>query len=115
MKRDIYDLSINKYGSQIAIVENQGEYESIVESAVRIYSVGRRKNMEDEADEDDDDMAMSDDGSSDDGSVGKCQKLKPTTKQTSSQAKQMPTLMGSFFFVCENVYSIKELNLVLPR
>lgn len=43
---------------------------------MRIYSVGRRKNMEDEADEDDDDMAMSDDGSSDDGSVGKYQKKK---------------------------------------
>lgn len=98
VKRDIYDLSINKYGSQIAIVENQGEYESVVESAVRIYSVGRRKNMEDEADEDDDDMAMSDDGSSDDGSVGKCQKLKRTTKLTSSQIKRMPTLMRSFFF-----------------
>lgn len=70
MKRDIYDLSINKYGSQIAIVENQGDYESVQESAVRIYSVGRRKNMEDEAEEDDDDMAMSDDGSSDNDSVG---------------------------------------------
>lgn len=72
VKRDIYDLSINKYGSQIAIVENQGDYESVQESAVRIYSVGRRKNMEDEAEEEDDDMAMSDDGSSDDGSVGEC-------------------------------------------
>ncbi|XP_055318555.1 protein mahjong isoform X3 [Sitodiplosis mosellana] len=70
VKRDIYDLSINKYGSQIAIVENQGDYESVQESAVRIYSVGRRKNMEDEAEEEDDDMALSDDGSSDDGSVG---------------------------------------------
>lgn len=70
VKRDIYDLSINKYGSQIAIVENQGDYDSVQESAVRIYSVGRRKNMEDEAEEDDDDMAMSDDGSSDNDSVG---------------------------------------------
>lgn len=70
MKRDIYDLSINKYGTQIAIVENQGDYESVTESAVRIYSVGRRKNMEDEAEEDDDDMGMSDDGSSDNDSVG---------------------------------------------
>lgn len=70
VKRDIYDLSINKYGSQIALVENQGDYDSVQESAVRIYSVGRRKNMEDEAEEDDDDMAMSDDGSSDNDSVG---------------------------------------------
>lgn len=62
MKRNIYDLSINKYGSQIAIVENLGDIESGQESAVRIYSVGRKKNMEDEVDEEDDDMAVSDDG-----------------------------------------------------
>lgn len=49
VKRNIYDLSINKYGSQIAIVENQGGFDSVQESAVRIYSVGRKKNMEDEA------------------------------------------------------------------
>lgn len=49
VKRNIYDLSINKYGSQIAIVENQGGYDSVQESAVRIYSVGRKKNAEDEA------------------------------------------------------------------
>lgn len=70
MKKDIYDLSINKYGGQIAIVENQGDYESVQESAVRIYSVGRRKNLEDETEEDDDDIGMSDDGSSDNDSVG---------------------------------------------
>lgn len=72
VKRNIYDLSINKYGSQIAIVENQGDIESGQESAVRIYSVGRKKNMEDEVDEEDDDMAVSDDGSmSDNDSLGK--------------------------------------------
>lgn len=49
VKRNIYDLSVNKYGSQIAIVENQGGYESLQESVVRIYCVGRKKNMEDEA------------------------------------------------------------------
>ena len=96
MKRNIFDLSVNKYGSQIAIVENQGGYESVQESAVRIYSVGRKKNLEDEAvcvlrlfvvfafrfsfdshftnplqEEEDDDMAVSDEASiSDDGSVG---------------------------------------------
>lgn len=71
MKRNIYDLSINKYGSQIAIVENQGDIESGQESAVRIYSVGRKKNMEDEVDEEDDDMAVSDDGTiSDNESIG---------------------------------------------
>lgn len=71
VKRNIYDLSINKYGSQIAIVENQGDFESGQESAVRIYSVGRKKNMEDEVDEEDDDMAVSDDGTmSDNDSLG---------------------------------------------
>lgn len=71
MKRNIFDLCINKYGSQIAIVENQGEYDSGMESAVRIYSVGRKKNMEDEVDEEDDDMAVSDDGSmSENDSIG---------------------------------------------
>lgn len=72
VKKNIYDLSINKYGSQIAIVENQGGYDSGQESAVRIYSVGRKKNMEDEAEEDDEEMAVSDDGTiSDNDSVGK--------------------------------------------
>lgn len=49
VKRNIFDLSVNRYGSQIAIVENHGDFESLQESAVRIYSVGRRKNIEDEA------------------------------------------------------------------
>lgn len=94
VKRNIYDLSINKYGSQIAIVENQGGYDSLKESSVRIYSVGRRKNMEDETvcisihssvgsldfisfircllQEEEDDELVSDDGSITDGdSVGK--------------------------------------------
>lgn len=72
VKRNIYDLSINKYGSQIAIVENHDGYESIQESVVKIHTVGRRKNMEDEAEEEDDDMAVSEDGSmSDNDSVGK--------------------------------------------
>lgn len=62
VKCNTYDLSINKYGSQIATVENQGEYES----AVRIYSVGCRENIEDSFSDDDDDMTMPDDSSSDD-------------------------------------------------
>lgn len=74
MKRYIHDMSINKYGSQIAIVENQGtcNYGAMQESAVRIYSVGRRKNMEDEAEDEEDEMAVSEDGSmSDNDSIGK--------------------------------------------
>lgn len=72
VKRNIYDLAVNKYGSQIAIVENQGGYDSIQESVVRVYSVGRKKMVEDEVEEDDNDMDMSDDASgSDNESDGK--------------------------------------------
>lgn len=72
VKRNIYDLAVNKYGSQIAIVENQGGYDSIQESVVRVYSVGRKKMVEDEVEEDDNDMEMSDEASgSDNESDGK--------------------------------------------
>lgn len=66
VKRNIYDLAVNKYGSQIAIVENQGGYDSIQESVVRVYSVGRKKMVEDEVEEDDNDMEMSDEASGSD-------------------------------------------------
>lgn len=49
VKRNIYDMSVNKTGSQIAIVENQGSYDSGQESVIRIYNVGRKKNSEDDA------------------------------------------------------------------
>lgn len=72
VKRNIYDLAVNKYGSQIAIVENQGGYDSIQESVVRVYSVGRKKMVEDEVEEDDNDMELSDEASgSDNESDGK--------------------------------------------
>lgn len=48
VKRNIYDLSINTFDSQIALVENQGMYHSIQESVVRIYDVGRRRDDDDE-------------------------------------------------------------------
>lgn len=66
VKRGIYDIACNKFDTQIAIVENQGEYDSIQESVVRLYDVGRRRDDEDEAEEDDDDEDM--DASDDDGS-----------------------------------------------
>lgn len=69
VKRNIFDLAVNKYGSQIAIVENQGGYDSIQESVVRVYSVGRKKNVEDEVEEEDNDLEMSDDDD-DSGSSG---------------------------------------------
>uniref|UniRef100_W4VRK8 DDB1- and CUL4-associated factor 1 n=1 Tax=Corethrella appendiculata TaxID=1370023 RepID=W4VRK8_9DIPT len=69
VKRNIYDLSVNRFGSQIAIVENQGGYESVQESVVRVYSVGRKKNMEDEGDDDEEEVDGSDDSMSDSESV----------------------------------------------
>jgi len=48
VKNFIYDLACNSYDTQIAIVENQGMFENIDESIVRIYDVGRSRN-EDEA------------------------------------------------------------------
>lgn len=41
-------MSVNCYDTQIALVENQGGYNSIQESVVRLYDVGRRKDDEDE-------------------------------------------------------------------
>ncbi|XP_058458144.1 protein mahjong isoform X3 [Malaya genurostris] len=63
VKRNIYDLAINMYGSQIAIVENQGGFNSVQESVVRIYSVGRKKNTEDDAEEEEEEMENSEDNS----------------------------------------------------
>ncbi|KAJ8958385.1 hypothetical protein NQ314_006407 [Rhamnusium bicolor] len=67
VKKSIYDLAINRFDTQIAIVENQGMYNSVQESVVRLYDVGRRRDDEDEQDEEeeDDDMDGSDDDNSD--------------------------------------------------
>lgn len=59
-------MACNKFDTQIAIVENQGEFDSIQESCVRLYDVGRRRDDENEADEDDDEDDL--DASDDDGS-----------------------------------------------
>lgn len=70
VKRNIYDLAINRFDRQIAVVENQGMYHSVQESVVRIYDVGRRKDDEEEDQEEEDDeedMDGSDDDGSDDG------------------------------------------------
>jgi DDB1- and CUL4-associated factor 1 len=48
VKKNIYDLCTNKYGSQIGVVENHGEYDSVQESVIRVYTVGKQKNTEDE-------------------------------------------------------------------
>lgn len=60
-------MSVNKTGSQIAIVENQGSYDSKQESVVRIYNVGRTKNAEDDAEEEEEEMDGSDEGSMSEG------------------------------------------------
>lgn len=76
MKRGINDLACNRFDTQIAIVENLGEFDNVQESWVRLYDIGRQRDDEDEAEEDDDedDMDGSDDGSnsvSDDNNDGK--------------------------------------------
>ncbi|KAJ6646016.1 Protein mahjong, partial [Pseudolycoriella hygida] len=69
VKRNIYDLCVNKYGSQIAVVENVGSVDAVQESVVRLYSVGRRKNMDDDAEDDENDMPDSSDSSDTDTGV----------------------------------------------
>lgn len=48
VRKKIYTLAVNRYDTQIAIVENQGVYQSVQESVVRIYDVGRKRDDEDE-------------------------------------------------------------------
>lgn len=48
VKKSIYDLAINRYDTQIALVENSGVFNSVQESVVRVYDVGRRRDDEDE-------------------------------------------------------------------
>ncbi|XP_020297842.1 protein VPRBP isoform X2 [Pseudomyrmex gracilis] len=75
VKRGINGFACNKFDTQIATVENIGEFSSIQESCVRLYDVGRRRDDDDEVDEDEDeemDASDEDDGSnsaSDDNNV----------------------------------------------
>lgn len=48
VKKNIYDLACNRHDTQIAVVENQGVFDSVQESIVRLYDVGRRRDDEDE-------------------------------------------------------------------
>jgi len=66
VKKGIYGLACNKFDTQIAVVENMGEFTSIQESCARLYDVGRQRDDEDEADEDDEEEDL--DASDDDGS-----------------------------------------------
>ncbi|KFB51317.1 hypothetical protein ZHAS_00019370 [Anopheles sinensis] len=72
VKRNIYDLAINAYGSQIAVVENPGSFNNTVqESTVRIYSVGRKRPIEDEQDDEEEEMNSDENSMSETESVGK--------------------------------------------
>lgn len=49
VKKYIYHLGCNRFDTQIAVVENSGQFEDVEETAVRIYDVGRSKDDDDEA------------------------------------------------------------------
>lgn len=60
VRKSIYDLAINSNGCQIALVENQGGYDSGSESVVRVYTVGRKRDPEDDPEEEEDEEMGSD-------------------------------------------------------
>uniref|UniRef100_A0A146LRX2 DDB1-and CUL4-associated factor-like 1 n=1 Tax=Lygus hesperus TaxID=30085 RepID=A0A146LRX2_LYGHE len=68
VKKSIHDLACNSRDTQIAVVENQGLFDSLQESIVKIYDVGRLRSTDDEVEEEDDeeDMDGSDGSNSDD-------------------------------------------------
>ncbi|KAJ0169895.1 hypothetical protein K1T71_014501, partial [Dendrolimus kikuchii] len=53
VKRNIYSLGVSKYGTQISLVENMGEYDQMQESCVKVYDVGRKRDHDDDNEEDD--------------------------------------------------------------
>uniref|UniRef100_A0A8D8ZHD1 Protein mahjong n=1 Tax=Cacopsylla melanoneura TaxID=428564 RepID=A0A8D8ZHD1_9HEMI len=55
VKKNIYDLSLNRYDTILGIVENTGVYDGVDESTVRLYDVGRRRDDDDDVQEDEDD------------------------------------------------------------
>ncbi|XP_073974899.1 lisH and WD40 domain-containing protein mahjong [Rhodnius prolixus] len=66
VKKNIYDLACNSHDTQIALVENQGIYESVDESIVKIYDVGRSRTTDDEPEEEEEDDDMEGSSGSDD-------------------------------------------------
>jgi DDB1- and CUL4-associated factor 1 len=61
VRKSIYDLSVNSNGCQIALCENQGGYESVSESVVRVYTVGRKRGPEDDHEEEEEEMGSDED------------------------------------------------------
>ncbi|XP_050427113.1 protein mahjong isoform X2 [Adelges cooleyi] len=69
VKKHIYHMACNNYDTQIAIVENQGIYENIDESIVRIYDVGRSRTEDETMEEEDEEEVESEGSGSDDGDM----------------------------------------------
>lgn len=61
VRKSIYDLAVNSNGCQIALCENQGGYESVSESVVRVYTVGRKRGPEDDHENEDEEMGTDED------------------------------------------------------
>lgn len=55
VKRNIYSLNVSRYGTQISLVENMGDFEAMQESCVKIYDVGRKRDHDDDAEEEEED------------------------------------------------------------
>ncbi|XP_059475343.1 protein mahjong [Neocloeon triangulifer] len=69
VKRNIYDLALADNGYQLALVENQGQFESVNESSVRIYDIGRHRQDDDEEAVDDEEPMDEDDNQSSSSSL----------------------------------------------
>ncbi|CAH0730545.1 unnamed protein product, partial [Brenthis ino] len=67
VKRNIYSLGVSRFGTQISLVENMGDYDQVQESCVKLYDVGRKRDHDDDAEEEEEeDLAggsENDDGS----------------------------------------------------
>ncbi|KAG5677622.1 hypothetical protein PVAND_007364 [Polypedilum vanderplanki] len=68
VKKSIYDLTVNSSGCQIAICENQGGYESVSESVIRVYTVGRKRDEFEGEIEEEEEMGSDEDDGLDSGS-----------------------------------------------
>lgn len=69
VRKSIYDLAVNSNGCQIALCENQGGYESVSESVVRVYTVGRKRGPEDDHENDEEEEMGSEEEDGDIDSV----------------------------------------------
>ncbi|CAH0756803.1 unnamed protein product [Diatraea saccharalis] len=67
VKRNIYSLAVSRWGTQISLVENMGDFDQVQESCVKVYDVGRKRDHDDDAEEDEEEElaggSENDDGS----------------------------------------------------